>query len=447
MRVRVSGNDTTLAAPTRLMLRRMLCPLTGLSQEIGFVVRGPADARLAVAGGEMTGVHVLRGTQPPDRGAYHIGGSGTSYDEAVIRTLGETAERYAQFTAPVAGRQEAIGASFEEMLASRRRLLAAPGLRLFSDEQLDRPNFPFARIGADTKIGWLRGRSPFDGEECWMPAQQAAVGYQGLPGEPRFAEGVTTGSAAHTSVGHALRNALLELIQIDAAMGHWYGGGRAVTLGSDARTRVVERTIGRRLARHGSPPRFHWLQSADLPGFSIACVIEGPEPPTAAVGLGCDLRLERAMYNAFLESAAVVQLAKVNLFRQAMDRRLENGGDLDGGHIYDLNSNVVRYAVGEPGALRRRFEGEVAAPADLPPDVRRGMAGDVGHLLDAFRSSAKRLACLDLTTEDVRALGFRVVRVWSPDMLTLSLPDAPPALHPRFPAYGGFAREEPHPYP
>jgi thiazole/oxazole-forming peptide maturase SagD family component len=447
VRVCITGNETTLAAPTRLLLKRMLCPLTGLSQEIGFVMRGPGDPRIAIAGGEMTGVHVLRGAPPPPRGAYHIGGSGMTYDEAVIRTLGETVERYAQFTAFAGRRLEAVPASLDELLASGCEVLAAPDLRLFSDEQLSRPGFPFAPIDADTTIGWLRGRSPRDGAEVWMPAQQAAVGYPGLPGEPRFAEGVTTGSAAHTDVGRALRNALLELVQIDAAMGHWYGHGRSVVIGSDERTRPVERAVARRLVSHGLRPSFRWLRSADLPGFAIACLVERPSRPTVAIGLGCDLRLVRAMYNAFLEAVAVFQLAKVSMFRREMDRRLDTNGHDGAARIYDLDSNVVRYAESEPGLLRARFAGEAAAPSDLPPDVDLGVGGDLAHLLDAFAETGKRMGCMDMTTDDVRALGFRVVRVWSPDMLTLSLPDAPPVLHPRFAAYGGFGREDPHPYP
>lgn len=447
MRVQVAGNDTNLAVATQLLLRRMLCPLTGLSQEIGFVMRDAGECRLAIAGGEMTGVHVLRDKPPPARGAYHIGGSGTTYDEAIIRTLGETIERYAQFTAFPAGRQRVEAASLHEMHASERRVLAAPGLRLFSAEQLDRPGFPFARVDSGTRIGWLRAFSLHDGSECWLPAQQAAVGYPGLPGEPRFAEGVTTGSAAHTDVGRALRSGLLELVQIDAAMGHWYARGRSLTLGSDARTRAVEAVIARRRPRHGADPSFHWLCSADLPGFPIACLIEGTDLPRAAVGLGCDLRLARAMYNAFLEASAVAQLAKVSLFRDAMDRRLEAEPREDREHIYDLDSNVVRYAVSDAGLLRARFDMERAAPADLPPDVDDGVAADVRHLIDGFAASGKELACIDTTTEDVAELGFRVVRVWSPRMLTLSLPGAPPALHPRFEDYGGFTGEEPHPYP
>ncbi|MEO3807282.1 hypothetical protein [Nonomuraea sp. B1E8] len=53
----------------------------------------------------------------------------------------------------------------------------------------------------------------------------------------------------------------------------------------------------------------------------------------------------------------------------------------------------------------------------------------------------------DLTTRDARALGFTVARVWSPDTLSACLASAPPAAHPRFAAYGGIVRNDPHPYP
>jgi ribosomal protein S12 methylthiotransferase accessory factor len=54
---------------------------------------------------------------------------------------------------------------------------------------------------------------------------------------------------------------------------------------------------------------------------------------------------------------------------------------------------------------------------------------------------------IDLTTPDIRDLGLRVLRVWSPDLLTLCLPSAPPLAHPRFGDYGGVGEEKPHPYP
>lgn len=447
MKVLASGNTLRLEPRTQILLNRMLCPLTGLSQEIGFVLRSPADPSLNIAGGEMTGVHVLRGAPPPERGAYHIGGCGFTYQEALIKTLGETLERYAQYMLFGEKRTEIRFASLDEMSRNEQAVLSVPSLQLFDDKQLARPGFPFSKITSETKIGWIPGVLLPSGQACWIPAQQGAVGYHGRPGEPRFAEGVTTGTAAHTLPAKAVRNALLELMQIDAAMGHWYGRGRSVSIGWGPRTSAVQRVIEGRLPRHASQVSYHWLQSADLPGFAIACIVRAPEVPKVAVGLGSDLVLDRAIYKAFLEASAVAQLAKVILLREQLDRATQPRERSDP-HIYGLDANVARYACSDPEFIVDRFsEGGSVSAEDLPPDLDLDTEEIVRHLSDSFFRSGKRLAFLDFTVSDAAALGFYVARVWSPDMLTLSLPSAPPTLHPRFSAYGGFDRDEPHPYP
>jgi thiazole/oxazole-forming peptide maturase SagD family component len=259
--------------------------------------------------------------------------------------------------------------------------------------------------------------------------------------------GVTTGTAAHTSLAGAVRNALLELVQIDAAVGHWYGASDAVEIEPDARTAAALRLISRLLRPGGPEPRFLWLPSADLPGFAVACVIEWEELPRLAVGLGCDLNLSRALHKAFLEGAAVAQLAKVILFRQATAGETPGAAEPDA--IFDLDTNVAHYAVhpDAPAIVDKLTGCERRAALDLPADLGGTAAADVRLLLDAYVERGKRLVLLDLSTADVRALGFRVVRFWSPDLLALPLPSAPPLEHPRFADYGGAAHDAPHPYP
>jgi thiazole/oxazole-forming peptide maturase SagD family component len=445
VQVVVTPAAASLDPTTTRLLQRMLCPLTGLAQEIGFARRGALEPRIAVSGGDMTGVHVLSGNHPPRDGAYHIGGSGTSYGEVVIRTLGETIERYAQF-APTKHRAFAV-ATRGEMLGAGRATATIDPFRFFSVAQLGRTGFPFSALHDDTRIGWVSVPSLFHATEYWVPAQQALVGYRHVEDEPQYIAGVTTGTAAHTGVREATRNGLLEIVQIDAAVGHWYGSGDAIGLGSDARTRPVDALVARHLEPGGPQARFLFLPSADLPGFAVACVLESDQLPHVAVGLGCDLGLTRAMYKAFLEGAAVAQLAKVILFRQATSGTTPGQGDVSG--IYDLDSNVAYYAV-RPEAPE--FQGKLGhresiAPAELPPDAGGTLDEELRLLAEGFRSSAKRLVLLDLSTDDIRALGFRVVRVWSPDVLSLPLPSAPPVEHPRFAAYGGVQHEAPHPYP
>jgi thiazole/oxazole-forming peptide maturase SagD family component len=448
MHLLVGAGSSPLAPKTGMLLRRMLCPLSGLTPGIGFAKRAPLEPRIATAGGQLTGVHLLRGVTGPGEDSYHIGGSGTTYEEAVIRTLGETIERYGQFTAIAWGRQEVRTASLAGMRTQGCRVSVTPDLRFFSEAQLQRPGFRFSSIDAQAPLGWVPARSLIDRATRWVPAQQTIVGYVRRPDEPAFMSAVTTGTAAHTKLEDAVRNALLELSQIDAAVGHWYGASQALMIAPGARTRAVDDLVRSRVHEGGPEPTFHWLPSPDLPGLTVACVLRAPEAPRCAIGLGCDLRLSRAMYKAFLEAAGVAQLAKVLLVRRAAEAAAPNGMGIHQDAMYDLDANVVHYALRPGAVIDERFgAGTVTRPSDLPPDVHMSRAGELRLLVDAFARTNKDLVFLDLTSRDIKELGFCVVRLWSPDLLGLPLPSAPPLLHPRFEAYGGATNEAPHPYP
>ncbi|MFZ1218237.1 MAG: YcaO-like family protein [Chthoniobacterales bacterium] len=443
----VSGSSGHIPASTDQLVQRMLCPLTGLNQTIGFVLHDPMEPRLAVAGGEMTGVHVLRGSRPPRPGAYHIGGAGTSYAEALIKTLGETIERYSHFAA-LAGGLPISAASLRTMRATGAAAMLPNTSELYSVEQLTRPGFPFVALGDDDEIGWIQAGSLKTGEIVAVPAQQMLVGYARAAGEPPFTAGVTTGSAAHTSPGSALRNALLEVVQIDSAIGCWYGRQRPVRIALDGRVALALGAINRTLHRHGPSLRFFWMPNADLPGFSIACLVESGDVPRIGVGLGCDLRLSHAIYKAFLEGVAVAHLAKIVLFRQRVEATA-GVADAPTGLFYDLDSNVGHYAEGyDAEVIAMCFPDQPAiAASDMGEDNCGSPNDDAALLVEAMAATGKRLAILDLTTPDVADLGFTALRVWSPDTLSLPLPSAPAVCHPRFAAYGGVVHARPHPLP
>jgi len=92
----------------------------GLTPTISFMLRERRGPRFLTAGGDLTGVHFLRGQPRPRRGSYHIGGSGIFPDEALIRTLGESCERYAQLVAAVYLRDSIKMASYDELVAAER---------------------------------------------------------------------------------------------------------------------------------------------------------------------------------------------------------------------------------------------------------------------------------------------------------------------------------------
>jgi thiazole/oxazole-forming peptide maturase SagD family component len=438
-----------LPPATSRLVERMVSPLVGLDRMVGVIVRGRLEPRFMVAGAELTGVHLLAGQDKP--GSYHIGGTGIFPHEALIRTLGESVERYAQMVSGAVGRPMRM-ASWHEMRSAGLAVPRTEQLEFFTAEQHETKGFRFDRFDPDAALAWVRAAALPGGGERWLPAQLVLVGYHPRRdrGEPWLIPAVTTGTAAHTNPLLALRGALLELIQIDAAMGHWYGPARAPEIILDERAAAIRAIGGEHFSPHRPPPRFHWIPSPDMPGLTVACVLEGPpgHAPAAAVGLGVDLCLPAALYKAMLEAVGVFQLAKVTLLQERIGAP-EANAPIDADAIMDLDTNVAYYA--DPAhapKLEEKFGGVPPVRAsDLPGDVERDTLEEVRLLARAFRETGKDLSYLDLTTPEVAALGFVALRAWSPDLLGMPLPSAPALGNPRMRHYGGPGHQQPHPYP
>jgi thiazole/oxazole-forming peptide maturase SagD family component len=460
MRIVVHGAGHASAAAVEQLARRVVHPLCGIDSRIGFVLRGRPDPRFVVAGGQLSGVHRLLGLDKA--GSYHIGGVGITRHEALVRALGESLERYSHLVSVAAGAVPLRTATATELRSEGHEIVDPGALAWFAAEQYARPGFPFQPAGREARYGWVPMRRLPDGEPVLVPAQLPLVGY--LPhrrrGEPWLAPAVTTGTATHRTGAAATRGALLELIQIDSAMGHWYGPAAAARIVPASRLAALLRLIDRYVGSSAATARFHYVPSPDLPAHTVACVLRQPggRRPRTVVGLGCEVRLAAACYKALLEAVGVFQLAKLAM-AEALPHEMRAGADET--EIFDLDANVALYAGGGGSdLLAEKFPADLHIPdADLPPDVPPwlasrpppGPSSDDEEVVAALRSALLdrgiRLFERDLTTVDGLDLGLVTIRVWSPDLLALALPSAPPLAHPRFAAHGGAVHERPHPYP
>lgn len=436
----------------RRLEQSVYSPLCGLLTGMGFITRGRHDARVHVASGELTGVHLLCGNDiPPRPGSHHLGGFGIVPFEGQVKLLGEAVERYAGYSWAVAHASRVRFCSYQELIKASEPTLPASAFRPFTARQFEQPEFPFVPFDPEQVIGWLPVPSlAGPASRCWVPAQQFLLGYVLGPTERRFWPAVTTGTAVHPDPDQALRAALEELTQIDAAIGHWHGRFDSVRIRRDRRTAALDRLIDQSMWQEAPRPEFHLLPSPDLPGFAVVCLLRAPGTamPRVVCGLGSGTGLVRSMYRAFLEAIGVQRLANWVLIEHAIADREEgeSGSPLP---FYDLDSNVGYYASAAGAALvEDRFGTAADADAtDLMPDTVAGPRDTVRSITSAFTDSGKRLFWTDLTTRDIRSAGLTAVRAWSPDTIMLPLPSAPPAAHPRFDDYGGFARQDAHPYP
>jgi thiazole/oxazole-forming peptide maturase SagD family component len=323
-----------------------------------------------------------------------------------------------------------------------KRVLDLAPFPSWTQDQLQSDHFPFRNLRDEDTLGWLESHS-VTGENMWLPAQMVLVGYNARHdlGEPWLLPAVTTGTAAHTDPIAALKSALLEIVLLDAAMGHWFSNLQPTQIVPDRRTSVLSDIISQSFAGSEFAPSFFWLPSPDLFGTCVACLLEckGNSTPAIAVGLGSDWNLELAMYKALVEGVGVLQLAKL----VSLSTR-----DINIDKISDLDSNVAWYGAPEhAGIVRDKFLGPKVEAHNLAPDFSGSEIEGLERMVRSFTETGKRLFLYDFTTLDIEQLGFCAVRAFSPDTLSLCLPSFPQKANRRFDAYGGFSNAQPHPFP
>ena len=352
MKLNAEAYEHRLPLRTATSLRRMHSPTCGLDQRINFIFRALDSTVGVTVGAELAGVHVLLGGRPRRPGSYHIGASGVFLNEVLVRTLGETVERYAQMTAWSFGLAKITTCSFtkmQELHADTSDLLTERDLKLFDSASYEKTAFPYKPFDPCAPLGWVEMRSAATRRRAFVPAQLVLVGYrpQQSLGEVSICSSVTTGTAAHRTRERALANALLELVQIDAAVGHWYSTWACIGIKFDHRTKTLERIIAmQRGDRLPCPkPEFIYIPSPDLPGFPVACILRGPSgsAPEVAVGLGCDLILSSAMYKAWLEALGVWGLGSVNMIERRTNAYAPSDDAKGGGA--DLRSRLQRRTI------------------------------------------------------------------------------------------------------
>lgn len=424
-------------------------PITGIIKSVGYILPSYGDSDAAVLGADLTGVHNLVGLPEPKPGSYHIGGTGFLRFEPLIRTFGESIERYAGVVSALSLEQAGKFSSYNELAEENSNsVIDMNYLDIYNQNQLLSSDIPFKKFDRTSQYKWIE-LPDLANPDCkkWAPVQKLSIGYapESKMSENRFDMAVSSGTAAHTDPRKAIISSILELIQVDSAIGHWYGNLESVKIILDNRTRNLTNILNRFSKRANIKYDFFLLPSPGFNVFSVACIAEDTlkRKPRLGVGLGISLNLEEALYKSLLEGIGVFSLAKWNLINDAFNEPNHTS------HL-DFDSSVATAAT-DCGAenVAKRFNSVASVNAsDIPSDYLEQGTDELRYLVEEFKKQDMSLLFLDFTTDDIKMLGFTVSRVWSPNLLALCFPNIPPLMHPRFASYGGATRPiVPHPYP
>lgn len=415
----------------------------------------PGEPVMRAMTATMPSYHRLIMRDPNLQVQYHLSGYGLGNEEALVKLMGESVERYAAMVA--------IRLVDDEFRYASRRELSAEGpclpleyLGILDAEQQARLAGRLHRYcdrppTEDDVIGWVRCPSlVHPGEQVWVPAQLFFLGFTTDPGQADllFTPSFSTGTAAHVSLEKALRNALIEAVQIDAFILNWYTDhpAPAVVLDDPDLQRVLARMhLGEDSAYQ---LRANYLTRPELPLPTFGVFLERKREglPQLSFGVQGDADPAYAMLRGTMESAAILSLG---MHSAVFDTTTVHAA-VNSSPYLDLDTNVLYYASPQDAQVKRevvasRFDGSIKL-SEVPV-----LAGtDEQALAELIRmvSGVSRWATyLDITPPELADTDWKVVRVLIPELLSMCLPGLPPKAHPRMVQHGGVTNEFPHPLP
>jgi ribosomal protein S12 methylthiotransferase accessory factor len=377
------------------------------------------------------------------------GGSALSWDQACCKAVGEAVER-----ASVMDWEPAV------RIASAAEIdpaIDVDRFDAFHASQRAMAGFPYPKLTADSRIGWVDAWSLTRSAPTFVPATLAHRFYQPRTAADHFDECPVSGYACGNTLEEALLGALCEVAERDALMLCWLQQLAVPSLDLSSLPSQTMRDALSRFAR--SPVRLYCSElttDAGIPTVLVMMASAAPGWPAAAVATASDMSHERAVVKALGELSNGAALVRVHRAAGTPMPRTPR-------EIRTPEDHGLFYAA--PLALRHldlilRPRRCVRAPEVDPAAA----AGDVlASLQEAVRRLAARgleVLAVELTPPGIAALGLHVVKAIVPGMLPIDFGQMPrhlgvPRLYgaPSRMGYAGTAVEPgalnraPHPFP
>ena len=361
-------------------------------------------------------------------------------DEGAARAaaIGEAIERYCGNAVPDALRH----ASYDELVAAGDDALDPSTLALYSARQYRQRGFPFVPFTRGLRVGWVRGTDLHSGGDTWIPASLAHLDYvHGTRAdEPPTHSLMYSGIAAGTDRAAAERSALEELLERDATGIWWASGAPATGLDDDGR---VIGALGRPAGDR--PLQVHLVA---VPSEFEVPVVAALVEQDGFVGFGSACRADpaRAAGKALVEALGLLRHARDLADPASLTWAAVASGTIEA-HAYLPFRADRRYLDDARPGFRALTDLPAVAQLYLDPRMQGAplsrlrpflhkRVDDIPVVADPRATYLRRLAAagirvvsVDLTTPDVAAAGWCVVRVVAAGLVG----NGPPA----FPLHGG----------
>ncbi|MFH1233788.1 MAG: YcaO-like family protein [Patescibacteria group bacterium] len=330
------------------------------------------------------------------------GGLSINPEEAKIRAIGETIERYCGSHI----NKKIKKASYD---CVKKNAINPRELIYFSDSQYCN-DFPYKKFNQKKQIGWVTGFSLTKKNKILLPAFAVYLGYNRLISKDEyFAPSSSCGLASHVSIEKAKNNSIFELIERDAAMITWLYKKRVSRIDINSiksnkfiylRDLILEE--GLKMEICVTPNHFSVL--------SVVAIIYDPKKqiPYVSFGMAAGLNIENVVIKS-LEEALMVRNTLEILKKQKKIKKIRKTD------IKNYIDHAIYYSLPSRKKMWQFFlDGPVISAESLGLNFCTN--DNCKKLINIFKKNNQEVIFVNLTTKLIKEMGFYCVRIIIPSL-------------------------------
>jgi ribosomal protein S12 methylthiotransferase accessory factor len=355
-----------------------------------------------------TGIYGLETNRPTG------GGTSLDRDKAMAKALGESVERYSSAiyfrdTLPLSAFRNLPQKALHPVLFKSHR-----------SEQIATSNYPLDQFDEDALVRWVPAIHLATGAKVLVPAGLVYCPYtpETGAGEARVAESISTGLAAHCSYEEAAINGILEVIERDHFMLHWYARKACPVIRPESMT-ALHREMIERFTQFGY--QINILDAtADTRVPSVIAIMHGQREGAVpmVVAAATHLDPEVAVSKSIEELALMERLCK-----RAMISTKSWPAHEDYSQIRTLADHLKWWLNPEmvPQAGFLLSKSHTIDLDEIECIFTDNPSKDLSTLLQCIERTNHEVYISDVTSADIAALGMHVVRALIPGYVPLTI--------------------------
>jgi ribosomal protein S12 methylthiotransferase accessory factor len=328
-------------------------------------------------------------------------------ERAITKAIGEAIERYCAAIYPL----EDLPVSTVE--AATFPCTQPDQFALYSNEQYQQPDFPFARFTKKLPVRWVAAFDINTAGIAYVPACMVFLPYRGdkSQGESPIAAQISTGLACHSTLAMAGIAGICEVVERDAVAIVWQARMSMPRIRLDTLSAANKDLISRFQYPGASIILLYLRMDHHIPVIMAAMRRSNAEAPALIISAAAHIDPELAVQKSLEELAQIDILAR------------------------RVSANQVKFRTGRQWQYVTTQESHIAvhtnhanacfadflflSPLEVEFDAIPNLStneptGDLHLLAEMVQSLGYKVLLADVTTEDVRSVGFSVVRVLIP---------------------------------